>query len=107
MPTRKSSLHKTRPTAVSARANPTTQPLSEARIGLPLHRLASASALMSADEVASVLGCSRRHVYRLSDGGYMPSPVKLGALARWRTDEINDWIISGCKPPNRPSRRGA
>ena len=40
---------------------------------------ADASAkLLDVAAVADLLGCSQRHVYRLSDAGKMPAPVKLG-----------------------------
>jgi predicted DNA-binding transcriptional regulator AlpA len=43
-------------------------------------------------------GCSTRHVRRMADGGQMPPPVKLGALVRWRRQDIDSWIAGGCKP---------
>lgn len=53
----------------------------------------------------SALGVgSTRHVYRLSDAGRMPAPVKLGALVRWRRREILEWIDAGC-PPVRTTRK--
>ena len=63
------------------------------------------SALLNVKEVAAVLGCSERHVYRLSDGGRMPRPVKLGALVRWRRHNVLDWIDSGCKPARTNKER--
>ncbi len=39
-----------------------------------------ASQLLDVAAVAEMLGCSARHVYRLSDAGKMPAPVKLGSL---------------------------
>lgn len=57
----------------------------------------SNSVLLDVQAVAALLGCSTRHVYRLSDGGRMPSPVRLGALVRWRAAEINSWIAGGCR----------
>lgn len=41
-----------------------------------------ASALIDVQEVAKLLACSTRHVYRLCDAGRMPPPMKLGALVR-------------------------
>jgi excisionase family DNA binding protein len=61
----------------------------------PLRDLA---ALLNVRAVAALLDCSARHVYRLADAGRMPAPVKLGALIRWRADEIREWIENGCKP---------
>ena len=58
-------------------------------------------ALLDVKGVAALLGCSARHIYRLSDGGKMPAPVRLGALVRWRRrggpdTGIDDWIAAGC-----------
>ncbi len=70
---------------------------------------ADASAkLLDVQTVAEILGCSPRHVYRLSDSARMPSPVRLGALVRWRkstgdpTTGVEDWVLAGC-----PSMRKA
>jgi excisionase family DNA binding protein len=52
--------------------------------------------LLDVRAVANMLGCSPRHVYRLSDAGRMPSPVKLGSLVRWSATSIRDWIDQGC-----------
>ena len=59
---------------------------------------ASTAALLDVGEVAELLNCSRRHVYRLSDAGRMPPPVKLGALVRWRRAELLSWMEDGCRP---------
>ncbi len=55
-------------------------------------------ALLDVRAVAQLLDCSPRHVYRLSDGGRMPSPLKIGALVRWRRQDIDVWLAGGCKP---------
>lgn len=54
--------------------------------------------------VAEMLAVSSRHVYRLSDGGLMPKPVKLGGANRWNRQSIMDWIDAGC--PRTPKRPG-
>jgi excisionase family DNA binding protein len=59
------------------------------------------AALLDVKAVAALLGCSTRHVYRLTDAGRMPAPVRLGALIRWRRAEIEEWIAAGC-----PSMQG-
>jgi excisionase family DNA binding protein len=67
---------------------------------------ADASAkLLDVQAVAELLGCSTRHVYRLSDAGRMPAPVKLGALVRWSASAIRQWIDAGC--PAVRSMKGA
>jgi len=53
-------------------------------------------ALLDVNQVAALLSCSPRHVYRLSDAGRLPSPVKLGALVRWPRQAVLDWIAAGC-----------
>jgi len=55
-----------------------------------------APALVSVRDLAHLLNCSQRSVYRLADSGRMPRPVKLGALVRWRRAEIDKWIADGC-----------
>ena len=54
--------------------------------------------LLDVGAVAALLGCSPRTVYRLADGGKMPSGLKLGALVRWNRTVLEDWIAGGCKP---------
>jgi excisionase family DNA binding protein len=63
-----------------------------------------AAALIDVKAVAAILDCSVRHVYRLADGGRMPAPVKLGALVRWRAEEIRTWIEDGCRPTRAPRK---
>ena len=53
--------------------------------------------LLDVQQVAEILGCSTRHVFRLSDSGKMPRPVKLGALVRWNRSAIEDWITGNCQ----------
>jgi len=59
--------------------------------------------LLDVDQVAAKLNCSKRHVYRLSDAGRMPRPVRLGALVRWSRQAIDEWVATGC-PPVRTGR---
>jgi excisionase family DNA binding protein len=65
---------------------------------------APAVKLFDVEAVAEMLGCSTRHVYRLSDAGRMPAPVKLGALVRWSKSAIEEWILAGC--PSVRNMRG-
>ena len=41
------------------------------------------AALLDVQGVGQMCRCSTRHVYRMSDAGRMPSPVKLRGLVRW------------------------
>jgi predicted DNA-binding transcriptional regulator AlpA len=54
------------------------------------------SLLVDVLDVAAMLQCSPRHVYRLADAGRMPRPFKIGALSRWDRALIRQWIIDGC-----------
>jgi len=63
--------------------------------------------LVDVRSVAELLACSPRHVYRMADEGRMPSPLKLGALVRWRREEIARWISDGCKPIRTVTGKGA
>ncbi len=54
--------------------------------------------LLNVEAVAAMLNCSPRHVYRLSDAGRMPAPVKLGSLCRWSKASLEAWIANGCRP---------
>jgi excisionase family DNA binding protein len=65
--------------------------------------LAPAS-LLDVRTVASLLGCSARHVYRLADAGRMPGPVRLGSLVRWNRSEVERWIQDGCPTCARQPR---
>lgn len=57
------------------------------------------SSLLSADEVAARLACSRRHVYALTDEGALRF-VRLGAddasrqTMRWRPADVDTFIAS-------------
>ncbi len=54
------------------------------------------AALMGVQQVARLLNCSVRHVYRLADRGAMPPALRLGSLVRWRRTEVEQWIALGC-----------
>ncbi len=54
------------------------------------------AALISIQDVATLLDCSRRHIYRLVDTRRIPQPVKLGAMLRWVKADFEQWIATGC-----------
>lgn len=66
---------------------------------------ASAAKLLDVQAVAALLGISARTVYRLSDAGRMPGPVKLGSLVRWNRAAIDEWIAAGCPKCERRAGR--
>jgi len=61
--------------------------------------------LLTVGDVARLLRCSIRHVYRLADSGAMPRPVRLGQLVRWSRPAVSDWIAAGCPAVRRGGKR--
>jgi excisionase family DNA binding protein len=66
---------------------------------------APAAQLLDVEQVAAILNCSVRHVYRLSDAGRMPPRLRLGSLVRWRRQDIDTWLADGCPPCRRAGRQ--
>jgi len=64
----------------------------------------SSPVFLTVDEVAAVLRCSARSVYRLVDSGRMLPPCRFGRLLRWHGAAFDAWVANGC-PASRPSRR--
>ena len=48
--------------------------------------------LLSVRDVAVLLGCSPRHLYRLVDAGAFPKPIRLGKLIRWTRSSIEQHL---------------
>jgi len=61
--------------------------------------------MLKVEEVADILKCSARTVYRLADAGKMPPPCRLGAMVRWSAAAIDAWIAAGCPACRRGGRR--
>jgi len=57
---------------------------------------------MDVNDIACVLRCSARTVYRLADSGRIPAPVKLGAQSRWPHHVNEQWIADGCPACDKP-----
>jgi excisionase family DNA binding protein len=54
------------------------------------------AALLTVDQVADLIQCSTRHVYRMEERGELPRAVRLGANVRWPRQHIDAWIAAGC-----------
>ncbi len=81
--------------------------MSDLSVPLAPPLVESPATLLDVRQVASILGCSPRHVNRLADSGAMPRPRHLNTLVRWSRIEIEAWVKAGC-PSCRPgSNRGA
>lgn len=57
--------------------------------------------LLNARQVADRLGCSWRTIYRLADAGRFPIGRKVGALRRWSSIEVDEFIAGRWTPSNR------
>ena len=55
-------------------------------------------ALISAEDLATMIGVSTRTLWRLLSRHRLPPPVRFGGNTRWRLDDINGWIDRGCPP---------
>jgi len=52
--------------------------------------------LLRDEQVAKLLGVSRRQIWKLLSAGVMPEPVRVGGSVRWREADIVNWIQAGC-----------
>lgn len=52
--------------------------------------------MLNVNQVADLLTCSPRTVYRQVDMGCMPKPIRIGRLVRWPAGAIDEWISQGC-----------
>lgn len=53
---------------------------------------AFAIALVNSDQLAEMLGITRKGLYHALDAGQLPSPVKIGNRLRWRIEDIEQWL---------------
>ncbi|MGO9601659.1 MAG: helix-turn-helix transcriptional regulator [Isosphaeraceae bacterium] len=55
--------------------------------------------LLSLDDLAKILKCSRRLVERMRSAGKVPKPdIHVGKCPRWKPATIRAWIDRGGKP---------
>jgi hypothetical protein len=56
----------------------------------------AAPPLMTAEELAAMLGCTVRHLLRRRNLGFVPDPIPtLGRRKVWNRDEIIRWFAAG------------
>ena len=68
------------------------------------HRITSENQevlLISADDLAVLIGVSTRTVWRLLSSGRLIEPVRLGGNVRWNRERIEEWIREGCPTPTK------
>lgn len=59
---------------------------------------ASESLALTGDELAKLLGISRRHLHTLDRTAKVPRPIRLGQSVRWPRSEIIQWLAAGAPP---------
>ena len=50
--------------------------------------------LLRVEQVAEVLGISKRTVWRLVSGGQLPQPVAIGRCKRWKQADVERFVES-------------
>ncbi len=66
-------------------------------MALPNEAKARQSRLMTVDELAERLNCSRRTARNMAERGDAPPPISLGPkLLRWDREVVERWISDGC-----------
>jgi len=55
--------------------------------------------MITIDELATILGMSKRTVWRLLAAEEIPEPIRLGGSTRWPLAEVEGWIAAGCPRP--------
>ena len=57
--------------------------------------------VVSARELARLLGVSIRQIWRLNSSGKLPKPMRLGGSVRWLRKEIEAFVEAGCPDRQR------
>lgn len=58
--------------------------------------------LLTAQDVADMLGVTKRHVWTLEEQGRMPPAIRSGRIVRWKEEVIQAWVSAGC--PENPKK---
>ena len=53
--------------------------------------------LLNDREVAAALNCSRSSVWRLTENGTLPRPLKISGMTRWRRSDIEALTAGGAQ----------
>jgi prophage regulatory protein len=56
--------------------------------------------MVSPEELSTILGVSKRTLWRLVSAKLLPKPLRIGGSVRWRRDQIQQWIEQGCPGPD-------
>jgi excisionase family DNA binding protein len=52
-------------------------------------------------QLAALLQCSERHVWRLSDQNKIPGKLRLGRLVRFSRPQVDAWLAGLAKAPRQ------
>lgn len=52
--------------------------------------------LENAKTLGQRLNLSKRQIFRLNACSKIPAPIRIGGSVRWNSEEISQWILSGC-----------
>lgn len=64
-------------------------------------RARSRAMLLSANEVAELLGVSLAFVRKLDSSGRLPRAIRLGRTVRWSLRTLENWLAVGAPPRER------
>jgi excisionase family DNA binding protein len=67
--------------------------------------VAELPAMLTIQDLADLLRCSPRTVYRLADIGRIPPPCRLGTLVRWSRGAVQAWFDAGCPTERKTGER--
>ncbi|TXH13088.1 MAG: DNA-binding protein [Hyphomicrobiaceae bacterium] len=52
--------------------------------------------LLTTKQAAELLGLGERTLWRYSNSGRAPAPIRIGSTVRYRRAELLEWIADGC-----------
>lgn len=53
-------------------------------------------ALLTADDLAALLKCSKATIWRRVDDGSLPQPLRIGGISRWRASAVEEALDASC-----------
>ncbi len=49
--------------------------------------------LLTVEDVAKLIGVSSKSCYDKYQKGFLPCPIRIGRLLRWRREDIEKWLL--------------
>lgn len=65
------------------------------------------ASLMTAEELAQMLGVSLRTIWRMRSARQLPPPINVRACTRWKRSDIARWLDLQGRPANHSTRATA